>query len=69
MYWEANRPDSGVLLLQNISVTVFFILYGLLEVPSNLMLKKYGAKRWIPFIMCVAQISPPPSLLRRTVLC
>jgi len=33
------------------SVTVFFILYGLLEVPSNLMLKKYGAKRWIPFIM------------------
>jgi hypothetical protein len=65
MYWEANRPDSGVLLLQNISVTVFFILYG----PSNLMLKKYGAKRWIPFIMCVAQISPPPSLLRRTVLC
>jgi len=32
-------------------VTVFFILYGLLEVPSNLCLKKFGASKWISFIM------------------
>jgi len=35
----------------NIAVTVFFILYGLLEVPSNLMLKKFGASKWLSFIM------------------
>lgn len=26
-------------------------LYGLLEVPSNLMLKKFGASKWLAFIM------------------
>lgn len=30
---------------------MFFVTYGLLEVPSNLMLKRYGAKLWLPFIV------------------
>jgi sugar phosphate permease len=35
------------------SVSIFFALYCLLEVPSNLALKKYGAKVWLPFIVIV----------------
>jgi sugar phosphate permease len=46
--------DLGLTSSQyNQTVTVFFVFYGLLEVPSNLCLKRFGAKRWIPFIMTV----------------
>ncbi|CAO1620631.1 unnamed protein product [Parajaminaea phylloscopi] len=31
-------------------LSLFFIPYGALEVPSNLMLKRYGAKVWLPII-------------------
>ncbi|KDN41954.1 MFS general substrate transporter [Tilletiaria anomala UBC 951] len=34
-----------------LALSLFFVTYGLLEVPSNLMLKKYGAKLWLPFIV------------------
>lgn len=44
--------DLGMTPMEyNLTVTVFFILYGLLEVPSNLMLKKFGASKWLSFIM------------------
>jgi len=44
--------DLGMTPMEyNATVTVFFILYGLLEVPSNLMLKKFGASKWLAFIM------------------
>ena len=33
------------------ALSVFFGLYCLLEVPSNLILKKIGAKKWIPIIV------------------
>ncbi|KAN0060715.1 hypothetical protein ACQY0O_007373 [Thecaphora frezii] len=33
------------------ALSIFFLLYGLLEVPSNIMLKKIGAKKWIPLIV------------------
>ncbi|ODQ51705.1 MFS general substrate transporter [Saitoella complicata NRRL Y-17804] len=35
----------------NLCLTVFFFTYAAFEIPSNLCLKKWGAKRWIPFIM------------------
>ncbi|BFZ59457.1 hypothetical protein YB2330_000467 [Saitoella coloradoensis] len=37
----------------NLCLTVFFFTYAVFEVPSNLCLKKYGARKWIPFIMFV----------------
>ncbi len=33
------------------ALSVFFGLYCLLEVPSNLILKRIGAKKWIPIIV------------------
>ena len=33
------------------ALSVFFALYCLLEVPSNLILKKIGAKIWLPIIV------------------
>lgn len=33
------------------ALSIFFALYCLLEVPSNLILKKMGAKKWIPIIV------------------
>lgn len=35
----------------NWAVTVFFFTYAVIEMPSNLVLKKVGAKIWLPFIM------------------
>ncbi|BFZ55001.1 hypothetical protein PYCC9005_002039 [Savitreella phatthalungensis] len=35
----------------NLCLTCFFFTYAAVEVPSNLMLKKFGAKVWLPFIM------------------
>src|SRR3954451_12084535 len=39
---------------------VFFIGYLILEVPSNLMLHRFGARRWIARIMVAWGIVPPP---------
>ncbi|CDR87306.1 related to TNA1-high affinity nicotinic acid plasma membrane permease [Sporisorium scitamineum] len=33
------------------ALSIFFALYCLLEVPSNLILKKLGVKKWIPIIV------------------
>lgn len=33
------------------ALSFFFITYGLFEVPSNLCMKKFGAKRWLPTIV------------------
>lgn len=35
-----------------ISLSVFFIGYIVVEVPSNLLLKAVKPHRWIPIIMC-----------------
>lgn len=34
-----------------LALSLFFITYAAFEVPSNLMLKKFGAKIWIPVIV------------------
>jgi len=49
MYIDLDLTDSQY----RACVSIFFALYCLLEVPSNLMLKKYGAKMWLPFIVIV----------------
>jgi MFS family permease len=49
---------------------IFFVSYFLLEVPSNLLLEKFGARRWIARIMitwgalagCMALVAGPRSL-------
>ncbi|KAJ9480006.1 putative High-affinity nicotinic acid transporter (putative) [Pseudozyma hubeiensis] len=46
--------ETGLKLTGNqyaAALSVFFGLYCLLEVPSNLILKKIGAKKWIPIIV------------------
>ncbi|KAJ7638796.1 MFS general substrate transporter [Roridomyces roridus] len=35
----------------NIVLTVFYVTYLLVEVPSNLVMKKVGPNRWIPFLV------------------
>ena len=57
---------------------MFFIGYFFFEVPSNLILERIGARRWVPIIMvankgmpklaasCSATGTPPSVLLRCT---
>ena len=35
----------------NVALTVFFVSYGLLEVPSNIILKMMRPSRWIAILM------------------
>lgn len=35
----------------NVTVTTFFISYGLLEVPSNIVLKLMRPSRWIAILL------------------
>ncbi|KDN41956.1 MFS general substrate transporter [Tilletiaria anomala UBC 951] len=35
----------------NLAVSIFFVLYCFLEVPSNIALKRLGAKTWLPIIV------------------
>lgn len=37
----------------NIGLTIFFIAYGVFEVPSNMALKFLRPSLWIPIIMLV----------------
>merc|ERR1711939_179351 len=37
--------------MYNISLSIFYICYALIEVPSNLVLRKVGASIWIPTII------------------
>ena len=49
---------------------IFFVSYFVFEVPSNLLLEKFGARRWIARIMiswgvlaaCMALVAGPRSL-------
>ncbi|KKY18312.1 putative retrograde regulation protein 2 [Diplodia seriata] len=34
----------------SIALSVFFVTYVIVEIPSNLIIKRVGASRWIPFI-------------------
>ena len=34
----------------NIALAIFYITYIASEIPSNMMLRKFGAKFWLPFI-------------------
>ncbi|CBQ73910.1 conserved hypothetical protein [Sporisorium reilianum SRZ2] len=47
MQKDLKLSDSGYAA----ALSIFFALYCLLEVPSNLILKKMGAKKWIPIIV------------------
>jgi len=35
----------------NWSLTIFYIIYIFVEVPSNIILKRVGARLWIPFLV------------------
>jgi hypothetical protein len=35
----------------NIALSIFYICYALIELPSNLVLRKVGASIWIPTIV------------------
>jgi MFS family permease len=35
----------------NVALTIFYISYVLLELPSNLVLKKIGPNRWLPILV------------------
>ncbi|KAH9809068.1 major facilitator superfamily domain-containing protein [Melampsora americana] len=44
--------DLGLEGIQfNIALNMFFITYALVEIPSNLLLRKVGAKTWLPFLV------------------
>ena len=55
--------------------SIFFVGYALLEVPSNLALHRFGARRWMARIMITwgivsaanAFVTGPEHLLRRTL--
>jgi ACS family 4-hydroxyphenylacetate permease-like MFS transporter len=46
-----NKELGLTAAMFGLSVTVFYIAYTLCEIPSNLMLAKYGARLWIGRIM------------------
>ncbi|KAL2205251.1 MFS transporter [Sarocladium strictum] len=54
-----NHSDGNDLLTETnmtqyqfiIALMIFLIAYGLFEVPSNILLKKYRPSRWIAFLM------------------
>ncbi|TKX26478.1 MFS transporter-like protein 17 [Elsinoe australis] len=35
----------------NWALTVFYVIYGIVEVPSNILLKRIGPRWWIPFLV------------------
>lgn len=37
--------------MYNIGLSIFYIFYALIEIPSNLVLRKLGARIWIPTII------------------
>ena len=39
--------------LYAVALSVFFVLYAFLEVPSNLALRRFGAKVWLPIIILI----------------
>ncbi|KAH8831300.1 major facilitator superfamily domain-containing protein [Flagelloscypha sp. PMI_526] len=46
------EKDLGLKGVQyNLGLSIFYILYSFSEVPSNLILKKVGADRWIPSLV------------------
>ncbi len=49
---EMNRDLGFSAVVYGLGSGIFFVSYTLLEVPSNLMLARVGARRWIARIMC-----------------
>lgn len=37
--------------MYNVGLSLFYIFYALIEIPSNLVLRKLGARIWIPTII------------------
>jgi MFS family permease len=66
---QMNKPLGLTPADYGFAAGLFFLTYALLEVPSNLMLHKFGARRWIARIMiswgivatCMALIQGPLS--------
>ncbi|TFK55686.1 MFS general substrate transporter [Heliocybe sulcata] len=47
--------ESGIHLVGNqfnIALTVFYVTYVAVELPSNWVIKKVGPTRWLPFLVC-----------------
>lgn len=42
----------------NVAVTVFFIPYALLEVPSNIILKMMRPSQWIAIMLLAVRTAP-----------
>lgn len=36
----------------NLALTYFFFTYGASELPSNIMLRRFGPRVWFPIIIC-----------------
>ncbi|KAG0143674.1 hypothetical protein CROQUDRAFT_672820 [Cronartium quercuum f. sp. fusiforme G11] len=36
----------------NISIAVFFVTYIIVEIPSNHLMRRFGAKAWLPVLVC-----------------
>src|SRR6185369_17668627 len=48
---QMNRDVGLTPAVFGFGASLFFVSYFLVEVPSNLALQKYGARRWIARIM------------------
>ncbi|KFG90881.1 putative tartrate transporter [Sphingobium herbicidovorans NBRC 16415] len=46
------NADLGLTMTMfGVATSVFFVTYVMFEIPSNVMLEKFGARIWIPRIM------------------
>lgn len=68
---RVNISFAGLTMMEDLGLSaklfgygtgIFFIGYFLFELPSNLLLTKFGARRWISRIISVFMLSIPLSL-------
>lgn len=48
-----------------LAATLFYVTYVMCGIPSNMMLAKIGARRWIAGIMVVWELLPPAQCLQQ----
>ncbi|KIX07901.1 uncharacterized protein Z518_02555 [Rhinocladiella mackenziei CBS 650.93] len=52
-YIAGMDVDIGLAIGYSISLLVFFIGYALFELPSNLVIRRVGARIWLPFLVVI----------------
>src|ERR1700677_873203 len=65
---QMNRDLHFSASVYGFGAGLFFIGYALCEVPSNLLLLRYGAKRWLARIMFTWGLLAPATMFVRTPL-